>query len=136
VLSGRDGAVLLDLDGGTPGGGFGIGEGAAGDLDRDGHADVALGAWQSSAGAPTGGMVVIVSGKDGTTLGTLTGRIAGDVLGFDATGIGDVDGDGVPELLVTSAYNGARGSKAGRAYVVSGASCLVAREPVEASAPR
>jgi hypothetical protein len=124
VLSGKDGAVLLDLAGERPGGGFGIGEGAAGDLDRDGHADVVLGAWQNGDGAPQGGKVLVFSGADGSTLGTLTGRIPGDVLGFDATGIGDVDLDGVPDLLVTSAYNAARGVKAGRAYVVSGASCL------------
>jgi Tetratricopeptide repeat/FG-GAP repeat/FG-GAP-like repeat len=125
VWSGADGRVLLDLKGRAPGECFGIGSCEAGDLDRDGVPDLAVGAWQSSAGAPAGGRVYLLSGRDGSALGTLTGRIPGDALGFDATSVGDADGDGVPDLLVTAAYNGAKGVKAGRAYVVSGKSALV-----------
>jgi len=124
VCSGKDGTLLLDLKGRVPGENFGIGSCEAGDLDRDGHDDLAIGAWQNSELAPTAGKVYLISGKTGHELGTLTGRIPGDALGFDATNIGDVDGDDVPDLLVTSAYNAAKGTKSGRIYVVSGASCL------------
>lgn len=125
VHSGANGERLLDLYGGKlPGEGFGIGVARAGDLDRDGHDDLVIGAWQNRVVAPSAGRIYLYSGKDGAQIGVLTGAIPGDTLGFDATGIGDVDGDGVPDLLITSAYNGTHGTKAGRTYVVSGASCL------------
>lgn len=124
VHSGKDGSTLLDLKGRFQGENFGIGSCEAGDLDHDGHDDLAIGAWQNAELAPTAGKIYLLSGKDGHELGTLTGRIPGDALGFDSTNIGDVDGDRIPDLLVTSAYNGAKGVKAGRMYVVSGASCL------------
>jgi hypothetical protein len=127
VCSGKDGAVLHDLRGHVQGENFGIGSCEAGDLDGDGHDDLAIGAWQNSELAPSAGKVYLISGKTGQPMGTLTGRIPGDTLGFDATNIGDVDGDEVPDLLLTSAYNAAKGTKAGRTYVVSGASCLNAR---------
>lgn len=127
VISGADGRVLHDLRGHHPGECFGIGVARAGDLDRDGHDDLAVGAWQSALAVPSGGRVYLHSGKDGSLLGTLTGVVPGATLGFDADGVGDVDGDGVPDLLITAAYDGAGGVKSGRAFVVSGASCLTPR---------
>ena len=45
----------------------------------------------------------------------------GETFGFDATGLGDVDGDGVPDLLLTSAWSAVEGSHSGRMFLVSGA---------------
>ena len=61
------------------------------------------------------------SGKDGRLLRTITSRVPGDTLGFDSVGIGDVDGDGTLDLLVTSAYSGFGGYRSGRVFVLSGA---------------
>lgn len=124
VWSGADGHVLHSLGGRAAGEGFGIGPCDAGDLDGDGHADLAIGAWQNASAATSGGRIYLVSGKDGSDLGTVTGQLPGDTLGFDSTGVGDLDGDGVPDLLVTSAGNAAKGAQAGRTYVLSGKSCL------------
>ena len=41
-----------------------------------------------------GGRVYLFSGRDGRLLKTYTDRVPGDTFGFDAVGIGDVDGDG------------------------------------------
>ena len=83
------------------------------------HADLAVGAWQHAGAAVSGGRIYVHSGKDGRLLRTITGRIPGDTLGFDSVGIGDVDGDGMVDLLVTSAYSGIIGYRSGRLFVVS-----------------
>jgi hypothetical protein len=119
VHSGKDGRRLLTLTGETAGEGFGTSASQAGDLDGDGHADVAVGAWQYAGAATSGGRVYLHSGRDGRLLRTMTCRIPGDTLGFDSVGIGDVDGDGTHDLLVTSGYSGVSGYRSGRVFVVS-----------------
>lgn len=119
VHSGKDGSRLLTLTGEGPGEGFGTSASFAGDLDGDGHADLAVGAWQYAAAAPSGGRIYLYSGRDGKLLRTITCRIPGDTLGFDSVGIGDTDGDGTVDLLLTSAYSGINGYHSGRVFVVS-----------------
>ena len=79
-----------------------------------------IGSWQNSQGAPQGGKVYVFSSADGSLLRSITGAISGDALGFDATGLGDQDGDGVPELLITAAYHASLGPQTGATYVVRG----------------
>lgn len=119
VHSGRSGSRLLTLTGQGPGEAFGTSASAAGDLDGDGHDDFAVGAWQYAGAALSGGRIYLHSGKEGRLLRTITCRIPGDTLGFDAVGIGDTDGDGTIELLLTSAYSGVNGYHSGRVFIVS-----------------
>ena len=49
--------------------------------------------------AKSAGKVYLVSGKTGEDLATWTSRQAGDTLGFDAVGLGDVDGDGHDDFI-------------------------------------
>ncbi|HEX6316573.1 MAG TPA: FG-GAP-like repeat-containing protein [Gemmatimonadaceae bacterium] len=120
VRSGRTGAPLLTLTGEHPGDGFGIGSANVGDVNGDGHDDLVVGAWQYSVAAPSGGKIYVYSGRDGTLLRSITGRVPGETLGFDATGAGDVDGDGTNDFLVTSSWSNIRGFRSGRMYVISG----------------
>lgn len=120
VHSGADGRRLLTLTGENPGDGFGIGSPSVGDLNRDGVDDLVMGAWQYSVVAQSGGKIYVYSGKDGSQLRAITGRIAGETLGFDATGVGDVDGDGTADLLVTSSWSNVNGFRSGRMFVISG----------------
>jgi hypothetical protein len=120
VHSGADGRRLLSLTGETAGSGFGIGSADVGDVNRDGHDDILVGAWQFGGAATSGGKVYLYSGKDGSLLRTITGRVPGETLGFDASGIGDVDGDGTPDFLLTSAWSNVAGFRSGRTWVVSG----------------
>jgi hypothetical protein len=46
--------------------------------------------------------------------------VPGETLGFDAVGIGDVDGDGAIDFLVTSGYSAISGSHSGRVFIVAG----------------
>ena len=61
-----------------------------------------------------------ISGKDGSILQTITGQVPGETLGFDAVGVGDIDGDGRTDFLVTSAWSGINGFRSGRVYIVAG----------------
>jgi len=119
VHSGRDGKRLLTLTGEGAGEGFGIGPGRAGDVDHDGHADLVVGSWQYSTAATSGGRVYLYSGRDGRLIRSFTDRIPGDTFGFDAVGIGDVDGDGTVDFLVTAAWSGVHGNHSGRIFIVS-----------------
>jgi len=104
VHSGKDGRRLLALTGETMG---------------EGHADLIVGAWQYAGAAISGGRAYLHSGKDGALLRTFTCRTPGDTFGFDAVTMGDVDGDGMADLLITSAWSGISGNRSGRMFIVS-----------------
>ena len=82
--------------------------------------DLVIGAWRQASAAPMGGKIYVYSAKDGTLLSMITGQVMGETLGFDATGMGDVDGDGTIDFLLTSAWSAINGTRSGRMYVVSG----------------
>jgi tetratricopeptide (TPR) repeat protein len=119
VHSGSSGARLLTLTGETAGEGFGTSASTAGDLDGDGRADLAIGAWQYAQSAASGGRIYVYSGKSGNLLKTVTSRVPGETLGFDSVGLGDVDGDGTKDLLVTSAWSAINGYHSGRVFIIS-----------------
>ena len=112
VYSGRDGSELRSWLGAGPGEGLGPGRGA-GDVNRDGVPDLIVGSYSSSAGATQAGKVQLFSGRDGSLLRTITSTTAGENLGFDAVGLGDVNGDRWPDALVSAATGD-------RVYVIAG----------------
>lgn len=119
VHSGRDGKRLLTLTGETAGEGFGTSPSVAGDVDGDGHADLIVGAWQYSGAAVGAGRAYLHSGKDGRLIKTFTSRTPGDAFGFDAVTMGDIDGDGMSDFLITAAWSGVHGFHSGRVFIVS-----------------
>lgn len=120
VVSGKDGSEILALNGSQQGEGFGTSPSDAGDVNGDGIGDLVVGAWQNRTAAQSGGEVTLFDGKSGEVLDRWTCRQAGDTFGFDSVGIGDVDGDGHVDFLLTSAWANVRGSKTGRVYIVAG----------------
>ena len=120
VHSGRTGDRLLTLTGDRAGDGFGIGPGRAGDVNGDGFDDLIIGAWRNSDGAPMAGKCYLYSGIDGTLLEDFVCTVEGDTFGFDAVGMGDLDGDGGTDYLITCAWSSSAGKKAGRAVVIAG----------------
>ena len=133
IYSGADGTHLRTLFG-DGNGQFGIGR-MIGDINGDCHADMLLAAWASSSGAPAAGKAFVYSGMDGSVLETFTHDVAGAGFGFDANGMGDVNGDGMFDHLITAASDL---NSRGRAYLIAGniveGQCAVT-PPVVASAP-
>lgn len=119
AFSGKTGKNLNTFTGETQGEGFGIGPATAGDVDGDGVPDLIIGAWQYAGAAISGGRAYLYSGKDGKLLKTYTCRTPGDTFGFDAVGMGDTDGDGTIDLLITSAWSGIKGNHSGRVLIIS-----------------
>jgi len=100
-----DAPDFLTLTGEAAGDGFGIGPADAGDVNGDGHDDLVIGAWQQANAAASGGKVYLYSGKDGSLIRAWTGKVMGETFGFDATGMGDVDGDGLLEMAWIDSKN-------------------------------
>jgi len=117
VHSGADGARLFARGAFAPGQGLGIGDARAGDQDGDGRADLIVGAW--THGDDGAGAAYLLSGRDLSVLATFQSSVAGEAMGFDATSLADLDGDGRRELLLTGAYHPAAGPQTGRVVVVS-----------------
>jgi hypothetical protein len=107
------------MTGETQGEAFGVGPATTGDVDGDGRPDLIIGAWQYAGAAVSGGRAYLYSGKDGKVLKTYTCRIPGDTFGFDAIGMGDTDGDGTVDLLITSGWSGVKGNHSGRVLLIS-----------------
>jgi tetratricopeptide (TPR) repeat protein len=117
--SGLTGVRLLTLTGQTAGEGFGTSKSTAGDVDGDGIEDLIVGAWQYGEVAVSAGRAYLYSGQDGHLIKTFTCRTPGDSFGFDAVGLGDVDGDGTADLLITSGWSGVSGHHSGRVFIIS-----------------
>ena len=71
-----------------------------GDMDSDGHEDWAVGVPLAVNGSTNSGRIILHSGRDGSVLRTWTGGLeTGAELGFSVASAGDVDADGVPDLI-------------------------------------
>lgn len=106
---------LLTAHGNVPAGRFGTSVAAAGDIDRDGFADVVIGApWAAN------GTARVLSGANGAVLRELTGNTPWDTFGCSVSCAGDVNDDGWPDLIVGAFLDDAAGANAGSARVFSG----------------
>ncbi|HEU5394416.1 MAG TPA: integrin alpha, partial [Candidatus Methylomirabilis sp.] len=99
IISGADGAAVLDLEGSAFSENFGRSVARIGDVNGDGLPDFAVGAdGANPSGMSPVGQVTLRSGADGTPLFTWSGANSFEKLGFSVAGLGDVDGDGTGDV--------------------------------------
>ena len=127
LYSGASGAVLLTVGGDAPGDHAGWSAVGLPDLDGDGRGDFAVGAIDADTGVSGAGRVRVHSGAGGALLFQWSGNAPFDGLGGSLAAAGDVDGDGVCDLLLGAwRANGQQG----RVEVRSGASGALIRQHV------
>lgn len=101
---------------------LGVAVGTLGDINGDGFADILVGARYADVGRLTdAGSISVFSGANGLELMHLDGDGAGDWFGVSVAGIGDLNGDGVPEFIVGAQFaKRVDGQQTGAAYIYSG----------------
>lgn len=118
VFSGVDSSLLYQFTGTAAFENFGTSVVSPGDMNSDGFDDILVG----SPGADplllgNAGEIDIFSGADGSLLLHIDGTTNSALFGSAVAALGDIDGDGVPDFLVSEV---GRNSGAGRVYVFSG----------------
>jgi hypothetical protein len=114
VLSGADGSIMRSFYGTSTGQQFGYSVAGVGDVNSDNHPDLLVGTLNGT-GLP--GFARVFSGANGSPLYSLPGTEPHDQFGSSVSGLGDVDGDGVPDFVIGASQEQNKGS----ATVFSGA---------------
>lgn len=118
IYSGADGTPLLQLNAPEERTSFGFEVVALGDADGDLVGDYAVGAPTADPIHQSQGSCFVLSGVDGGILARFDGELAGQEFGEQLAAPGDLDGDGLADLLVGSRYAQPTGLGAqGVAYV-------------------
>ena len=133
LLSSLDGSNGFAIHGDSIGDYSGISVGSAGDINGDGFDDLFVGAFGASTSGPVTGVAYLIFGSDGgfTTpfeLSSINGfngiAFSGedelDYAGSAISAAGDVNGDGLDDLIIGAFTANPNGNDSGRAYVVFG----------------
>ncbi len=99
IFNGLDGMLLYRLNGRAANDFFGVAVANVGDLNNDMVPDFAIGALGFDPLGPNFGMIEVYSGANADVLLTVDGA-PDDSLGSAVAGLGDVNGDSVPDFVV------------------------------------
>ncbi|MBI3818073.1 MAG: FG-GAP repeat protein [Planctomycetes bacterium] len=122
LYSGATGALLRTATGSNVNDRFGAAVAAIGDVNGDGVPDYAISepGYDSGAFSFNTGALFVYSGQSGLVIRLIVGN-PNEFLGYAAAGAGDVNKDGVPDLITGSPLANANGGLSGRVNVWSGA---------------
>lgn len=109
VYSGLNGNVITAVNGSTNGQQLGFAVASINDLSGDGKRDIVAGSPHDNS--DTGKVEVFRSVGTGSPLPMLAGANVGDLFGFSISIVGDLNNDGIDELIIGApGANGARGN--------------------------
>lgn len=124
IISGRTGALLHHIDSTAPFRHFGLALRRTPDVDGDGVGELLIGG-PSNEGGGTAAVVDLVSCTTGTLLREWTvaypSSLFNGSFGQSVDAIGDINGDGITEIIVGSMYDDVSGEDAGSARIYSAA---------------
>ena len=121
VLSGADGVILHRVEAPTWGYHLGSAVTILPDWNGDGLAELAVGADSAPGGGRRRGTVTVYSGSNLAILYEFSGDRDLDHLGESVARAGDVDGDGIVDLIAGAPLENSNGLNSGMARVYSGA---------------
>jgi Ca2+-binding RTX toxin-like protein len=155
VIFGKAGTTRVNIDlsslaiddgfiirGNTAGIRAGASVSAAGDINGDGIDDLIVGAYRSSDGGIDAGAAYVVFGRSGASRAAIDlsdiaasdgliiqGAVAGDLAGSAVSAAGDVNSDGIDDLIVTAQRGDGGGLDAGAVYIIFGSTSFGAAPP-------
>ncbi len=143
-LNGTNGFVLNGVDAGDF---SGASVSAAGDINGDGVDDIIIGARNADPNGFNSGESYVIFGGPGVGAGgafelsslsgtngfVINGADAVDTSGTSVSAAGDVNGDGVDDLIIGARYADPNGSASGESYVVFGGASVGAGGAIELS---
>ncbi|MEH2283600.1 MAG: hypothetical protein V7K90_20100 [Nostoc sp.] len=134
-LSNLNGTNGFALNGIAAGDESGYSVSNAGDVNSDGIADLIIGAFVADPNGYNSGQSYVVFGKstgwsatlnlsdlNGTNGFTINGIAAGDLSGRSVSSAGDINGDGIADLIIGADGANSNGTDSGQSYVVFGKS--------------
>lgn len=121
IFSGASGALLYQADGETNGDRMGVSVASLADLNGDGVRDYLSGLYKDDNVVFNGGSTRVYSGADHSLLFTFDGVNMNSAFGWSASSAGDVDGDGLEDIISGAPHDPTVGAYAGKVQVHSGA---------------
>ena len=131
-LSGLDGSNGFVINGVVDGDEAGTSVSAAGDINADGIDDLIIGSLADPNGVDSGASYVVfgsappwagslnLSGLNGTNGFVMNGVSAGDESGTSVSAAGDINVDGIDDLIIGASFADPNGDGSGASYVVFG----------------